>query len=72
MLFKLGEGNKVINTIVQVKAAVDNLYVIESGITTKDKIVTTGVGKLKNDMVISPQEVPFEEVTKPIKPLFKN
>ncbi|WP_179009243.1 efflux RND transporter periplasmic adaptor subunit [Winogradskyella forsetii] len=72
MLFKLGEGNKVINTIVQVKAAVDNLYVIESGLTTEDKIVTTGVGKLKNDMIISPQEVPFEDVTKPIKPIFKN
>lgn len=72
MLFKLGEGNKVINTIVKVKASVDNLYVLESGIDTKDKIVAAGVGKLRDEMVITPQEVPFDEVTKPITTMFKN
>lgn len=72
MLFKLGDGNKVVNTIVKVKATVDNLYVLESGLDSNDKIVATGVGKLKNDMVITPQEVPFGEVTKPIATMFKN
>ena len=72
MLFKLGEDNKVINTIVKVKAAVDNLYVLESGVDANDKIVTTGVGKLRDGTVITPQEVPFEEVIKPISTLFKN
>lgn len=72
MVFKLGEDNKVINTIVKVKAAIDNLYVVESGISTKDKIVTTGVGKLRNNMVIAPQEIPFNEATKSIATLFKN
>ncbi|MGJ8665091.1 MAG: efflux RND transporter periplasmic adaptor subunit [Patiriisocius sp.] len=72
MIFKLGEGNKVINTIVKVKAAIDNLYVLESGVTDTDKIVAAGVGKLKNDMVIAPKEVSFDEVIKPITTMFKN
>lgn len=72
MLFKLGENNKVVNTIVKVKAPIDNLYVLESGVDTKDKIVTTGVGKLRDDMVITPQEISFDEVTKPITTMFKN
>jgi len=72
MLYKLGADNKVVNTIVKVKAAINNLYVLESGVDANDKIVTTGVGKLRNDMVITPQEVPFDEVTKPISTMFKN
>ena len=72
MLFTLGEGNKVKNTIVKVKATVDNLYVLESGITVSDKIITSGVGKLRDDMEITPKEVPFDDVVKPIEKLFKN
>ena len=72
MLFTLGEGNKVKNTIVKVKATVDNLYVLESGITVSDKIITSGVGKLRGDMEITPKEVPFDDVVKPIEKLFKN
>ncbi len=72
MIYRLGEDNKAVNTIVKVKAAVNNLYVLESGLDANDKIVTTGVGKLKNDMVITPQEVPYDEVTKPITTMFKN
>ena len=72
MLFKLGEGNKVVNTIVKVKSAINNLYVLESGVTAKDKIVTTGVGKLRNGMEITPKEISYGEATKPITALFKN
>ncbi|WP_428741330.1 efflux RND transporter periplasmic adaptor subunit [Tenacibaculum sp.] len=72
MLYKLGEGNKVVNTIVKVKSAINNLYVLESGVNANDKIVTTGVGKLRNGMEITPKEVSYVEATKPITALFKN
>ncbi len=72
MLYKLGEGNKVVNTIIEIKASIDGLYVIESGLNANDKIITSGIGKVRNDMVITPQEVPFSEVIKPIETLFKN
>jgi membrane fusion protein (multidrug efflux system) len=71
MIFKLGEDNKVNSTLLQIKTTVDNLYVVESGLDLKDQIVVSGVGKLRNDMVITPKEVSFDSITKPIKPLFK-
>ncbi|MGG8496821.1 efflux RND transporter periplasmic adaptor subunit [Tenacibaculum sp. TC6] len=72
MLYKLGEDNKVINTIVKVKSAINNLYVLEAGVNANDKIVTTGVGKLRNGMEITPKEVSYDEAVKPITVLFKN
>ena len=72
MLFKLNEENKAMVSIVKVKARVDNLYVIESGVAATDKIIVSGVGKLRNGMVISPKETSFEAAIKPIATLFKN
>lgn len=72
MIFKVGEDNKVSTSIIKIKSTVDNLYVVESGLDPKDKIVTTGVGKLKNGAVITPQETSFDDAIKPIATLFKN
>ncbi|PQJ76823.1 efflux RND transporter periplasmic adaptor subunit [Polaribacter glomeratus] len=72
MLYKLGKNNTVLNTIVKVKTAINHLYVITSGLDLNDKIIVSGVGKLKDGMTISPQETSFEEAMKPITTLFKN
>ncbi|SDS31899.1 efflux RND transporter periplasmic adaptor subunit [Winogradskyella sediminis] len=72
MIFKLGAENKVETSILKVKGTVDNLYVVESGIDSKDKIIVSGIGKLRNGMAISPQEIPFEEAIKQVPTLFKN
>ena len=72
MVFKLGKNNTVTSSIIKIKATIDNLYVVESGVKEGDKIVVTGVGKLKNDMAIAPQEVAYDSILKPIKVLFKN
>ncbi len=72
MTFKVGENNMVSSSIIKIKASIDNLYVVESGVKEGDNIVASGVGKLRNDMPITPQEVPFDSIVKPIKILFKN
>lgn len=72
LLFKLNKNNTVTSSIVKVKADIGNLYVLESGIDTTDKIVVSGVGKLRSDMAITPKEVVLDSVIKPITPLFKN
>ncbi|WP_047548621.1 efflux RND transporter periplasmic adaptor subunit [Psychroserpens sp. Hel_I_66] len=72
MIFKLGDDNKISTSIIKIKGAVDNLYVVESGVKANDKIVVAGVGKLKNGMAITPQDIPFEEAIKPVATLFKN
>lgn len=71
-VFKVGKNNKVTSTIIKIKAAIDHLYVVASGINEGDKIVVTGVGKLKTDMPINPQEMAYDSILKPIKPLFRN
>ena len=71
-VFKLGENNTVSASLIKVKASVDNLYVLESGIKEGDKIAVSGVGKLRDGMAISPKEVAFDSVIKPIKTVFKN
>ena len=72
MAFKLKEDNTVALTMIKVKASISNLYVVESGIEEGDKIIVSGVGKLRNDMQITPQEVAYDSIITPIKTLFKN
>lgn len=72
MVFKLGDNNMVSSSIIKIKASVDNLYVVESGINKGDKIVVSGVGKLRNDTPITPQEIAYDSIIKPIEKLFKN
>ncbi|WP_100613878.1 efflux RND transporter periplasmic adaptor subunit [Confluentibacter citreus] len=72
LLFKVGENNTVISSLITIKGRVDNLYVVESGVKAGDKIVVNGIGKLRNDMPITPQNVSFDSIVKPISPLFKN
>ncbi|WP_299108864.1 efflux RND transporter periplasmic adaptor subunit [uncultured Winogradskyella sp.] len=72
MIFKLGENNKVETAIIKIKGTVDNLYVVESGLDVSDKIIVSGVGKLRNGMAISPQETSFEEAITPVATLFRN
>ncbi|MBP0902752.1 efflux RND transporter periplasmic adaptor subunit [Mariniflexile gromovii] len=71
-IFKLGEGNKVETSIIKVKATVDNVYVVESGLDTSDKILLSGVGKLRDGTVIAPQDASLDEAMKPVATLFKN
>ncbi len=63
--------NKTVATPVNVKDKNSHLYVVASGVKQGDKIVTSGTGKLRNNTVIQPQEVVFDSVSKPIKPLFQ-
>lgn len=72
MIYTLGKDNKVKATLIKIEGVVDNLYVVKSGLKLGDKIMTTGVSKLKNGMTISPQDISFDEAIKPIKTLFKN
>lgn len=71
IVYKVGEDNKVVSTVITTKGEVDNLYVVESGLEQGDKIVVKGIGKLKNQTPIQPKEVAFDSVAKPIKPLFQ-
>lgn len=56
--------------IIEIEDRIDNLAVVKSGLKKGDKIVVEGMGKLRDNSPIAPQLVPFDSVTKPIKPVF--
>lgn len=59
------------STKIKITAPVKNLYVIGSGIKKGDKVVAKGVGKLKNNTPIKPQEIPYDSIAKPMDKVFR-
>jgi len=53
--FVVGEGNKVKTRIVQTNGTSGNNFIVVSGLSSGDIIVTEGTSKLKDDMEIVPQ-----------------
>jgi len=71
LAYRVADSNKVASTAITTKAAVGNLYVVESGVKKGDKIVAKGAGKLRPGAQIKPQEVPFDSIAKPVDQLFQ-
>ncbi len=71
MIFTVDEESKAKATLIKVQGTVNNLYVVESGLKEDDRIIVSGLAKLRNGMAITPKEVSFDSITKPITPLFK-
>ncbi|WP_035483686.1 efflux RND transporter periplasmic adaptor subunit [Gaetbulibacter saemankumensis] len=70
-VYMLNSDNTVSSKLITVKDRTNTLYIVESGISAGDKIVVSGIGKLRNKMPIIPNEVAFDSVVEPIKPLFQ-
>lgn len=56
MVFVVGEGNKVKQTMIEIDGTSGLNYVVTSGLKVGDKIVAEGVMKLRDDMEIVPQD----------------
>ncbi|GAA4280390.1 efflux RND transporter periplasmic adaptor subunit [Gaetbulibacter aestuarii] len=72
LVYKLKPDNTVSAAVIKVKADIDNLYVVASGLKNSDTIVANGVGKLRSEMPITPQQTAYDSIVKPIKTLFRN
>lgn len=71
LVYHVKEDNTVSADVVEIKDRIDNLYVVKSGVKVGDVIVSDGVGKLRPNMPIVPQEVPYDSVVKPLETVFK-
>ncbi|HEY8510442.1 MAG TPA: efflux RND transporter periplasmic adaptor subunit [Cyclobacteriaceae bacterium] len=60
-----------ISTPLEVADRADNLVVVSSGVSPGDKIVASGVAKLRHNTPIQPQPVPFDSVAKELQAVFK-
>jgi membrane fusion protein (multidrug efflux system) len=72
LIYTLDKDNKAKSTLIKVQGVVGNLYVVKSGLKKGDKIIISGVGKLRNGTPISPQEKSFDDAIKPIATSFQN
>lgn len=61
-VFVLDSNNKVAQREIKIALGMPNLYVVESGLTTNDKIIYEGIQNVKQGMTIVPQDVSFKEV----------
>ncbi|MAY21960.1 MAG: efflux transporter periplasmic adaptor subunit [Flavobacteriaceae bacterium] len=70
-LFTVGEENKVVSKLIQIKDKTKLLYIIDSGVKEGDLMVVKGIGKLKDGTPIQPQKVAFDSIVKPLNSLFQ-
>lgn len=70
-VYALAQDTTVVSKAIEITGLVDNLYIIKSGIEEGDTIVATGLGKLRSGMRITPNQVAFDSIAKPIKNEFQ-
>ncbi|SDB60014.1 membrane fusion protein, multidrug efflux system [Flavobacteriaceae bacterium MAR_2010_188] len=70
-VYLVGAENMAVASKISIEAEVDNLYVVSAGLKAGDKIVVTGVSKLRGETKIIPNEVSFDTLAKPIDTVFK-
>lgn len=67
-VFALGDSNKVASKPVVVSGKTASYYFVESGVQAGEKIVFSGIGNLRDGMVIIPQPISVDSLLK-VKPL---
>jgi membrane fusion protein (multidrug efflux system) len=67
-VFALGDSNKVVSKPIVVSGKTASYYFVESGLQEGDKIVFSGIGNLRDGMVIVPQPASMDSLLK-TKPL---
>ena len=70
-VYALKKDSTTVAKQFKIKAEVENLYVVQSGVKEGDKIVGKGLAKLSGETKIKPQEMPFDSIAKPVKKVFK-
>ncbi|WP_031426574.1 efflux RND transporter periplasmic adaptor subunit [Flavimarina sp. Hel_I_48] len=70
-VYKFGKDSMAVAAQFAIKAQVENLFVVASGIDEGEQIVAKGLAKLRGETKIKPQEVPFDSIAKPIEQVFK-
>ncbi len=67
-VFVLADSNKVVSTPVTIQGKSGNYYLVAKGIKTGDKIVYTGLDRLRDGAIIHPEQMSMDSLLK-INPL---
>ena len=61
-VFALSDSNKVASVTIKPISRTGNYYVVESGVKPGDKIVYSGLDRLRDGAVIQPQPISIDSV----------
>jgi len=67
-VFVLADSNKVVSTPVTVAGKSGNYYLVDKGISSGQKIVYTGLDRLRDGVAIQPENISMDSILK-VKPL---
>ncbi len=67
-VFVLADSNKVVSTPITVSGKSGNYYLVEKGINPGDKIVYAGLDRLRDGIIIQPENISMDSILK-VKPL---
>jgi len=70
-VYKVVGDSVAVTTPIGVVERVANVIVVNEGVAEGDKIVTSGFGRLRDNMRIQPQMVPFDSVANTLEVVFK-
>jgi membrane fusion protein (multidrug efflux system) len=70
-VYKVGKDSIAVSTALTIITEVDNLYLVKDGLNVGDKIVASGVDKIRGETKISPKLISFDSIAKPIKKVFR-
>ncbi|HTD94807.1 MAG TPA: efflux RND transporter periplasmic adaptor subunit [Chitinophagaceae bacterium] len=63
-VFVLTDSNKVLSTPIEVSAKTNNYYLVGKGLKSGDRIVYTGLDRLKDGAIIQPQALSMDSLLK--------
>ena len=70
-VYKVAQDSSAVSTRIAIKAEVENVYVIDSGVKQGDTIIAQGVDKINGKTKIKPMPAQFDTIAKPIEQSFR-
>jgi len=67
-VFAVGDSNKVISKPLTIAGTSGNYYLVQAGVTAGEKIVYTGLERLRDGAVIQPQPISMDSLLR-VRPM---
>ena len=63
-VFAVGDSNKVASKPIVIAGTIGNYYLVQGGVSTGERIVYTGLDRLREGAVIQPQPMSMDSLLK--------
>ncbi|MBB4079795.1 membrane fusion protein (multidrug efflux system) [Lewinella aquimaris] len=70
-VYKVNGDSTAVSAPITIAAEVDNLFVVSAGVTAGDRIVATGIAKLRGGTKVKPVQTAFDSIAQPLPTVFR-